>query len=235
MCFIQAGGEQTGDMLCSEVQPSCFQDEQKRGSSVSFLSLQDQSNILLFLICLNTLLLHSGGWRPAWLWHILYCSITFQRSKVFAWNQPVQKLNAIVLFIRQCSSEHPARGYPLDRRPFVHRWSWGDPKAVCGQSFLKTSLYRVKNWRKTSFTANLPKAVCKPGCGQKSIYQMSELSSLLVSGTKVLFRCRSGFFPSVLLWPTWRNTQSPTFSRSLGQVTNNNLQLQPQNRCLRLQ
>lgn len=41
---------------------------------------------------------------------------------------------------------------------------------------------------------------CKPQFRAKDFfYQMSELSSLLVSGTKVLFRWSSGFLPSVLL------------------------------------
>lgn len=50
-------------------------------------------------------------------------------------------------------------------------------------------------------------------------YQMSELSSLLVSGTKVLFRWSSGFFPSVLLWETCRNTARPFNTNFTAAVT----------------
>lgn len=48
---------------------------------------------------------------------------------------------------------------------------------------------------------------------------MSELSSLLVSGTKVLFRWSSGFFPSVLLWGTWKRHSTTVNSRNLPHTT----------------
>lgn len=59
------------------------------------------------------------------------------------------------------------------------------------------------------------KPVCNPVPVEQSLYQMSELSSLLVSGTKVLFRWSSGFFPSVLLWGTWKKHSTTVISRSL--------------------
>lgn len=74
----------------------------------------------------------------------------------------------------------------------------------------------MKNQSTNPMSKAIVKAVCKLVCNpvpvQQSFYQMSELSSLLVSGTKVLFRWSSGFFPSVLLWGTWKKPSTTEMS-----------------------
>lgn len=73
-----------------------------------------------------------------------------------------------------------------------------------------------------------------PVPAEQSFYQMSELSSLLLSGTKVLFRWSSGFFPSVLLWGTWETHSIAVINRNLYHTTtiSKNLQFRREkNRC----